>query len=154
MLVFSCPYHACGTQLFCEKLIQSSLHRLIISNCWVIANVYCCSFVRCVALPLKVLYFVFPSHSLLFSNSSVTAFWPCSLLPVFYNIVTCTFLKFILKSLVEILKKLTPTVDPQGTPQETFICSFSTLSIAFLLRELLYPTHIVFFNPHFCRLNW
>lgn len=139
MLVFSCLYQACGTQLFCEKLIQSSLHRLIISNCWVIANVYCCSFVKCIALPLKELYFVFPSHSLV-----LLLFWPCSLFPVFYNIVTWTFLKFILKSLVQILKKLTPTVDPQGTPQETFLCSFSTLSIAFLLRELLYPTHFLF----------
>lgn len=75
----------------------------------------------------------------------VTAYWPCCLLPVFYHSVIGALLIFILKSSVKILRKLSPKMDLQGIPQETFLCSFSTLPIAFLLRQLLYPTHIVSF---------
>lgn len=72
---------------------------------------------KCIALHLKVLNFVPLSHS---SYYLVSAFWPCCLLPVFYNIVICALLIFILKSLVKILRKLSPKMDLQGFLKKPF----------------------------------
>lgn len=61
----------------------------------------------------------------------VTAFWPCCLLLVFYTIVISALLIFILKSMVKILRKLSPKMDLQGIHQEAFFARSQCYLLSF-----------------------
>lgn len=77
----------------------------------------------------------------LVSSSSITVLRHYSLLPVFYNTVTVHY-SIYFQVIGEILKKLSPTMDTQRI-LETFLFSFSTLTIAFLFRYLLCQTQFL-----------